>query len=168
MDIWILGALTFIILLFFFNRATRNEYGLYMSYTAFPAENVMTGGQPRLADLPVLKEKGVTTVINLRGLGENLGFDETAELQKLGIKYVQIPMCNAADLTLDNVKKLDKALKKVKGTALVHCASSNRVGALLAVREFHINGKTAEEAMAFGTSAGMKGLTPAVQAVLVK
>jgi hypothetical protein len=40
------------------------------------------------------------------------------------------------------------------------------VGALLALREFYVKGKTAEQAMAFGQSAGMTKLTDKVTKML--
>ena len=168
MKLVILGASILIVILMVNSRAVFSQDGLNMRNQAHPTDTLMTGGQPSLADLAVLKERGITTVINLRGLGENLGYDEAAELEKLGISYVQIPMSSAADLTKENASKLDAALKDIKGTALVHCASGNRVGALLALREFQINGKSAEEAMAFGTKSGMTRLAPAVKKLLVK
>lgn len=168
MKLIIIGALVLVVILVISNQVFGKQDGLNMKNQKHPAENLMTGGQPSLADLAELKARGVTTVINLRGLSENLGFDEAEELKRLGMTYVQIPMSSAADLTADNATKLDEALKNIDGTALVHCASGNRVGALFALREFQINGKTAEEAMAFGTSAGMTGLAPAVQSLLVK
>lgn len=163
----ILGAIILVVIIVN-SRATFSQDGLNMRNQAHPTETLMTGGQPSLADLAVLKERGITTVINLRGLNEKLGFDEAAELEKLGMDYVQIPMSSAADLTKENALKLDDALKNSKGKTVVHCASGNRVGALLALREFQIKGKSAEEAMAFGKTAGMTKLASAVKELLVK
>lgn len=168
MKLVIIGTIILVVILVLGNKFFGKHDGLNMKNQAHLADNLMTGGQPSLADLAVLKERGITKVINLRGLDEKLGFDETAELKKLGISYVQIPMSTATDLTKENAIKLDEALKNIEGTALIHCASSNRVGALLALREFQIHGKSAEDAMAFGTLAGMKSLAPAVQKILVK
>ncbi len=168
MKLVILGAIILVVILLVNSGAFFKINGLNMRHQAHPTETLMTGGQPSLADLAVLKERGITTVINLRGLDEKLGFDEAAELEKLGMSYVQIPMSSAKDLTKENAIKLDAALKDIKGTALVHCASSNRVGALFALREFQINGKSAEEAMAFGKTAGMKSLASDIKKILVK
>lgn len=164
----ILGAIILAVIIFVNKEAIFKVNGLNMRNQAHPTDTLMTGGQPSLADLSVLKERGITTVINLRGLDEKLGFDESAALEKLGMDYVQIPMSSAKDLTKENASKLDAALKDIKGTALVHCASGNRVGALLALREFQINGKNDEEAMAFGTKSGMTKLAPDVKKLLVK
>ena len=172
MKIFIIGAVILLLLFIAFNKASRAQQigpeGFHMKNTARPTETMITGGQPTIADLVKLKEEGVTTVINLRGLGENLGYNEAVELEVLGLKYVQIPMSGGDDLTIENATKLDEALKSVEGKVLVHCASSNRVGALLAIREFHLKGKSKEDALAFGVLGGMKSLTPAVEQRLVK
>ena len=48
---------------------------------------------------------------------------------------------------------------------LLHCASGNRIGALMALIAFK-NGKSVDEAMAAGREAGLRGLAPVVQAKL--
>ena len=37
----------------------------------------------------------------------------------------------------------------------MHCASGNRVGGLFALKAFYVDGKTPEEALEIGRSAGM-------------
>ena len=46
---------------------------------------------------------------------------------------------------------------------IIHCASGNRVGALLALRANLIQGKSASEALAFGKAAGLTTLEDAVK-----
>lgn len=165
MKIILIGSIVLVVIILMLNGQTvRSDDELAMKNTAAPAENLITGGQPTAADLAKLKARGVTTVISLRKLTESNGFDQAGELEKLGMTYIQIPISGAGDLTKENAKKLDEALNNIEGSALVHCASSNRVGALLALREFHFKGKSAEDAMALGKSAGMKSLTKAVAA----
>ena len=135
---------------------------LAMKNAKKPAANLITGGQPALKDLQTMAASGVKVVINLRTKGEFGAFDEAAELAKLGVRYELFEIDGGADITKANAIKLDALLNKAQGKVLVHCASSNRVGALLALREFYIKGQTAEQAMAFGRSAGMSGLTETV------
>jgi len=47
--------------------------------------------------------------------------------------------------------------------ALVHCASGNRIGALFALQAFHLDGRTAAEALAIGKQAGMTRAEPVVR-----
>ena len=53
-------------------------------------------------------------------------------------------------------------LESYDGPVLIHCASSNRVGALLALRE-SLRGASDEEALEFGKQAGMTRLEPLVK-----
>lgn len=133
-----------------------------MKFLAPLSPQLLTGSQPSAADLAALKAAGVTTVINLRGTGEDAGYDEAAEAARLGLSYVTIPIASGTDVTAENAAKLDQALRASNGTALVHCASSNRAGALLALRSA-ASGQSIEEAVAFGKSAGMTSLESVVR-----
>lgn len=128
---------------------------------------LITGSQPSQADLEKLKAAGVTTVINLRAASESAGFDEAAASAALGLRYVNIPIAGAGDITAENAAKLDAALRDAGGKTLLHCASSNRVGALLALRAASA-GQSTEEAVAFGKSAGMTSLEQAVRTQLAQ
>ena len=48
------------------------------------------------------------------------------------------------------------------------CASSNRVGAMFALKAIWLEGDDQEEAMALGKRAGMKSLTGTVEKLLAK
>lgn len=124
---------------------------------------LITGSQPSQADLEKLKAAGITTVINLRGASEDAGYDEAAAAKALGLNYVSIPIAGAGDITASNAAKLDAALRAADGKTLLHCGSSNRVGALLALRAAAA-GQSEEEAISFGKSAGMTSLEAAARA----
>ncbi len=123
-----------------------------------PYENIITGGQPSLADLRVLKSIGVVNIINLRTDGEFDDYDEAAEVKKLGFNYHVMPVSGRTGIILDNAKKLDELLKSADGLTLVHCASSNRVGALFAIRAASLYGKDTKQALSEGQKAGLKSL----------
>lgn len=123
---------------------------------------LITGGQPSRADLEKLKAAGVTTVINLRGSGEDAGFNEAAVASELGLQYISIPVAGARDVTAATAKQLDAALRQANGKVLLHCASSNRVGALLALRAA-ASGQSLDDAIAFGKSAGLSSLETVVR-----
>ena len=48
------------------------------------------------------------------------------------------------------------------GATLVCCGSSNRVGALLALRAHFVEGRSAAESLAFGKACGLSKLEPRV------
>lgn len=136
---------------------------------AMPKPGLVTAGQPTEAQFEQLAKLGVKRVIQLRVVNEpGTGWEE-AKAKALGIEFVRLPMAGADGLTVENAQKLDSALKAAGDQpTLLCCGSSNRVGALLAMRAFHIEGKSAAEALAFGKAAGLKALEADVTPKLVK
>ncbi len=159
MKILIKIAFTIVLLLTFSTSTDLFAHGSRLSIknVHIPQPNLMTGGQPSKYDLNLLARKGVKVVINLRAKGEFNDFDEEAEAKKQGLKYHSLEISGDEEITRENAIKLDKLIGKE--TTLVHCASGNRVGALLALREYFVKGKPAEVAMAFGKKLGLTGLT---------
>jgi len=137
-----------------------------MVNAAEPMQGLSTGGQPSLQDLKLLAESGTKVVINLRTKGEFKRFDEKKVVEDLGMTYVSIEIAGSDGITVANAKRLDDALNNLEQPALVHCASSNRVGGLLAYRAFKFQDKTAEEAFAFGKRAGMSSTEKRVKKLL--
>ncbi|MEO6699640.1 MAG: protein tyrosine phosphatase family protein [Paraperlucidibaca sp.] len=117
--------------------------------------------------IEALKAEGVQVVISLLPDGEQTVLDEAEAVKQAGLSYVSIPVAGAADLTEANVRALDRALAEHVGEkVLVHCASGNRVGALLALRANWLLGASPEEAIAIGQAAGMTRLEAAVRELL--
>lgn len=129
-----------------------------------PAPGLLTGGQPTEADLRAAAAAGYKTVINLRPGSEMAGIDESGQVESLGMHFISIPIGGAADLTEENARRLDRAMATSESMPMIiHCASGNRVGALLALRANLIQGKSAHEALAFGKAAGLTSLEDAVK-----
>ena len=149
------------------SNSNSGEFANYdMLNATSPANNLITAGQPTKDDLKRLAKRGVKVIVNLRAKGEFRGFNEKALVEQLGMKYIHIPMEGGEDITAKNVKLLDIALQGLKEPAVVHCASSNRVGGLLAYRAFSIQKKTAKEAFDFGKKAGMRSTQKQVRKLL--
>lgn len=130
-----------------------------------PAENVLASGQPTQEQLQLLANSGVKHIINLRPVSEQ-EWDEEAYVKSLGMEYHTIPVAGADGVTSDNAKKLDDLLTSLNGQPLlVHCASSNRVGALRALTA-SANGEALESAITTGKTWGLTGLEPAVRTKL--
>jgi uncharacterized protein (TIGR01244 family) len=132
---------------------------------AQPLPNITSAGQPDQASLEKLAEAGYVAVIDLRAENEDRGFDEKSAVESLGMNYISIPVSGAGGVSYDNAALLDQSLSGIDGPVLVHCASSNRVGALLSLREV-LNGASTEEALDLGLAAGLTSLRPAVEALL--
>lgn len=121
-----------------------------------------TGGQPTAQDLATLSRQGVRTVIDLRTDAEDRGFDEAAEAKKQGMRYQRLPIGGAGDLTAESATALKQALNQSGDGVLLHCASGNRVGALLALMAARHEGATPAQAMELGKRAGLTSLAPVV------
>ncbi len=149
------------------SSGNKGEFAKFdMINATSPDNNLLTGGQPSLADLKLLAKEGTKVIINLRTKGEFKKFDEKQEVENLSMKYILIEIDGSDGITLENAKLLDAALNNLKEPALVHCASSNRVGGLLAYRAFKFHNASAEEAILFGRSAGMKSTVKKVKKLL--
>jgi len=153
------------ILLVVFSCSGNGANPYDMSNTANPAPNLITGGQPSIDDLNKMAKEGVKTIVNLRTRGEFTKFDEKLEVEKLGMKYVLIEVDGSDGITLKNAEVLDSFLNEGENT-LVHCASSNRVGGLLAYRAFRLKGRSSEEALALGKKAGMRSTEKKVRKLI--
>ncbi len=120
------------------------------------------GGQPTARDLAALQARGVRTVIDLRGAGEDRGFDEAAEARRLGMDYIALPIAGKDDITPANARALHALLREHGDGVLLHCASGNRAGALLALGAAYEDGASPEAALDLGRRAGLKSLEPVV------
>jgi uncharacterized protein (TIGR01244 family) len=118
-----------------------------------------SGGQPTLAQLAELKAQGITTVINLRTAGEN-GFDapaEEAEVKKLGMKYVHIPVSNQAGPKDEQADEFLKVTDDAKNRPVfIHCGSANRVGAFFMIRRVLRDGLAFDAAKTEATKIGLR------------
>ncbi len=128
-----------------------------------PLAGVLSGGQPSAEQLQAASAAGFKTVINLRVPGERGTRGEPERVAALGMTYVSIPVEGADGLTEDNARRLDDALREAERPILLHCGSGNRIGALFALMAFHLEGKSAEEALEIGREAGLTGYEPAVR-----
>ena len=129
-----------------------------------PVDGITAAGQPDEAALKVFADQGYRTVIDLRTAGEDRGIDEPAIIEALGMDYVLLPIGRDA-ITFESAKTLDQLIKDAEGPVLVHCGSSNRVGALLALRK-SLAGADDEAALAYGLDGGLSSLEGRVKEVL--
>jgi len=130
--------------------------------TVSSVDGITAAGQPDEAALEVFADAGYATVIDLRGSAEDRGFDEASVVEDLGMHYVTLPIAGKSAISFDSASKLDSLLEEYPGPVLVHCASSNRVGALLALRA-SLDGADDEAALALGREGGLKSLEGVVR-----
>jgi len=127
-----------------------------------PFDGILTGGQPSASQLEKAKEAGYATIINMR-MPDEQGSTDPAAVKALGMDYVALPIEHAAGVNEANARKLAEILEHARKPVIVHCGSGNRVGALFALKARFVDGKTPEEALAIGESAGLTRLEPVVR-----
>lgn len=127
-----------------------------------PFPGVLTLGQPSEEQLEALAEAGYRTVVNLRTPGEHPVSDREPELvPALGMRYLALPVNMGEGLTRDNALKLQEILaERDNYPVAIHCGSSNRVGALFALKTYLLDDATVEEALQVGRSAGLTRMEP--------
>lgn len=128
-----------------------------------PRAGLLTGGQPSAAAWRDLRASGVSRVVNLLPASELGSRDEAGEVEASGMDYVQIAVSGPDDLTPENAALLWQSMQDDSGSVLVHCASGNRVGALLALAAQQVGGMSPRAALEFGHAAGLTQLEPIVR-----
>ncbi len=133
-----------------------------------PFDSVLTGGQPTFDQIKQAAETGFKAIINLRT--DNELPDPAQELtwaEGSGMKYFHIPISASSGFTPQNAKVFADALSKPENYPLIiHGKSGERVGAMFALKAFHIDEKEIDEALAIGERAGMIKLAPVVKKIL--
>lgn len=129
-----------------------------------PVDGITPAGQPDESAFKVFAANGYEAVIDLRTEGESRGLDEQAVVEGLGMEYVPFPI-DGDGITFENAESLDAMIDQYEGPVLIHCASSNRVGALLALRA-SLDGADNEAALEIGKAGGLKSLEGHVREVL--
>lgn len=120
-----------------------------------PSASVLSSGQPSLSQLGIASRAGIKHVINLRTADEDVEFDEESVVESLGMEYHSIPVAGGAGVNAENAASLQQLLDRFDGEPiLIHCASGNRVGALMAISAF-ANGEDVEDAVTEGARWGM-------------
>lgn len=126
---------------------------------------VWTAGQPSAEQLRQAREEGLKSVINLCPAGE-CGWDEKTVAEMLGLHYASVPIGAACDLSIDAARRLHETLESCPKPVLVHCGSSNRVGALFALKAHYLDGHAPETALEHGRAAGLTALEGVVRQIL--
>ena len=130
-----------------------------------PVDGISAAGQPDYIALAVFADSGYAAVIDLRAEHEPRGLDEKTAVEDLGMDYVLMPIVDTAAISFENARRLDELLQQYDEPVLIHCGSSNRVGALLALRE-SLNGADDDSALQVGRDGGLTGLERRVIEVL--
>lgn len=127
-------------------------------------DGLLVGGQPSPEQLKAISDAGYRTVITLRTESETGDEGEQALVERLGMKFVSIPVAGPAGLTEPNARALGTALaERDARPAVVHCVSGQRVSALLGLKAFVVDRVSAAAAIDLAKSLGLSKLEPALR-----
>lgn len=136
-----------------------------LSNVARPRPGLLTSAQPSQSQVDALRSLGYEHFISLRPAAEpGAGWEEEYLTDE---NFDRIPIAGPEDLTRENVEALDRVLAEAgDARTVLYCASSNRVGALMALRALWVEGVDPDSALALGREAGLTSLEPAVRDLL--
>jgi protein tyrosine phosphatase (PTP) superfamily phosphohydrolase (DUF442 family) len=135
---------------------------------AMPVAGLVTAAQPTQDQLDRLVSMGYDRFISLRPTTEDGAGWEEAHVTGAEATFARIPVSGASGLTRENVAELDRLLDEADDGTVLYCASSNRVGALLALRAYWMDNASPEEALALGREAGLASLEGRVTELLAE
>jgi protein tyrosine phosphatase (PTP) superfamily phosphohydrolase (DUF442 family) len=122
-------------------------------------EGLLVGGQPTPEHLRAIQEAGYRMVVSLRAEGEQGDEGERAAVERLGLKFVSIPVAGPSGLTQENARALSKVLdERDVLPAVVHCSIGERAAALLGLEAFVVDRLSAPAAIDLAKRLGMKKL----------
>lgn len=131
---------------------------LDIPYASTAMEGVLCAGQISEDEMVALSELGYQSFVSLRQEDEGgSGWEEAFAADK-GLRFVRLPVAGAEGVDEENARKLSAIMEAEKRPMVLYCGSSNRVGALLALEAFHVDGKSPEECLALGKATGVTGL----------
>ena len=117
-------------------------------------EDIVTAGQPTEQGFENLKEAGFTTIVNLRTEEEGAA-EEKVQVENMGLTYYNIPI-GRDGFTPEMIETFSEILESPdRGPLVIHCASSNRVGALWYLYQVLDAGEAPDAALAEGKKAGL-------------
>jgi len=131
-----------------------------------PREGIYSSGQPTPEQFRQLRDEGLQAVLNLRPGGEH-DLDERTVVEKLGMRYFEIPVSGPTEVTRENAQRFHEIMEDPENQPiLIHCGTGNRVGALYALKSHHFDQVEAEAAVERGKLAGLAKLEPVVRECL--
>ena len=132
-----------------------------------PVEGLITAGQPSKEQFAALQSAGVAHFVSLRPASEDGAGWEEALASSADFDFNRLPISGAGSLTRENVEAFAAIMEGVGDEpAVVYCASSNRVGAMLALKAHWIDGESPEAALELGRSSGLSSLEDPVLELL--
>jgi protein tyrosine/serine phosphatase len=110
-------------------------------------EQLYRGAQPHLQSLTLLKRMGITTIVDLRSEDAGMRDLEKKQANRLGIRFVSIPVGGWSNPTNDEIAQF-LSLFDGESKVFVHCRlGKDRAGVFVATYRIAIQKWTAEQAI---------------------
>jgi tyrosine-protein phosphatase SIW14 len=131
-------------------------------------DQIYRGGDPTAVGLTELGAMGVKIDLDLRETGEATKTEQD-EAEKLGIKYVNIPMKPFSAPTEDQMQRALALLRETKSAPIfVHCRrGKDRTGAVIACYRIQHDGWSNEQALDEARKHGMSFTERAMQSYVL-
>lgn len=130
------------------------ETGFGIPGATQPEEGLLMGGQPTAKQLKAAAKAGYKTVIDLRPLSEDHGFDEEKAARKAKLEYTNIAV-TPDTLDAPTIKYFLTVLSNAERPALIHCSSGNRAGGLYYAWLVLEQGMPEDQALAQARAVGL-------------
>ncbi len=122
------------------------------------SDKITSASQPSEADIKKLPQQGFKSVVNLRSSGEEeqpISPKEEGDLiQKLGMKYLNIPVSMKEGIKPELVDRFRKEIDLLPAPVFVHCHTGKRAGAFTMMYSALKEGLAGEEAFQKAMSIG--------------
>lgn len=141
---------------------------LGVSNASIPADGLLCAGQLSQEQMDALSAMGFASFVSLRRPTEKGAGWEEAHAAAGGIDFQRLPIAGADGVTEEAAMELSDVMANAKRPMVLYCGSSNRVGALLALKAHKVESMPADEAIEFGKSAGLKSLEPKVRGLIAQ
>jgi tyrosine-protein phosphatase SIW14 len=132
----------------------RSAYGNKLKLPGLPNsghinDNLYRGAQPHSEGLQELKKLGITTIVDLRDENPQLGESERQQAEKLGIRFVNIPVSGWAPPSNEQVAQFLSIFRNNPNERVfVHCRfGDDRTGVFVATYRMAYENWPAEQAM---------------------
>lgn len=138
-----------------------------IAYGRASLPGIVTGGQLTEEQFTRLAEMGYDTLVSLRPTSESGAGWEEEFAATVGATFHRIPVAGRDGINEENAEKLTAILDDAgDGGVVVYCASSNRVGALFALKAHFLDGEDVEQSLEIGKATGLTALEPLVRELL--
>lgn len=91
--------------------------------------DLFVSSQPAKEDFQEARNRGISTVINLRSPGETPNLDEEQVVEEQGMNYYNPDFSRPQELSDDIFDRVRELLRTAERPILLHCSSANRASA---------------------------------------